>query len=556
MDVLDHPELREGDGSPIKYVVPLEFQNWGRTVQNTPAQTYFPQTKAGICAVVQWAASQGLTVRASGYRHTWSNLYSDDGEILLSMLPLTQVADLPADEPGIDPTNEMQGIEITGTVTENGVTKALCRIGSATTNEQLRRWALDPNGGNWQWTIPLNVIMVEITLGGSNAPACHGAGIRNETLSDLVTEIEFVNAKGVLQTVSDPALLPTAAACFGLLGIVTSLTIKLDPMSYAVLKPKSDRVALTVPPPVNYKVPAGIDMTGITPAQLDQARANFASTCENAYYSEWFWFPYQQNAWSNCWNNDGKRADAKPYPGDWGSILEEWEEYIVGLLESSFFKLLSGKSQAELFGAVAMEMLPSDITAVTPVSEALHFRRGIQNFRVLDMELEIPVPTVPGNPSKLDWSIPMRAWWDAISIVMARPDGPMRTTMEMRVMGGSGVLMAPEHGNTATCSIEVLTTLITPTADWMSFKQQVVNAWTSYKDANGQPLNVRPHWAKEWEGLTFRGQPATTYLRNVAYAGVLPQFGNGLRQITSKGGYPVQALRMFSNPLLTQIVGL
>ena len=44
--------------------------------------------------------------------------------------------------------------------------------------------------------------MVEITWGGSNSPICHGAGLRNQTLSDLVTEIEFVNAKGELQTVN------------------------------------------------------------------------------------------------------------------------------------------------------------------------------------------------------------------------------------------------------------------------------------------------------------------------------------------------------------------
>ena len=87
---------------------------------------------------------------------------------------------------------------------EDGVTKALCRIGAATTNEQFRRWCLDERGGDWAWTVPLNVIMVEITWGGSNAPICHGAGLRNRTLSDLVTEVEFVNARGELQTVSRP----------------------------------------------------------------------------------------------------------------------------------------------------------------------------------------------------------------------------------------------------------------------------------------------------------------------------------------------------------------
>jgi hypothetical protein len=45
-------------------------------------------------------------------------------------------------------------------------TKTLVRVGCATTNELLRRWCID----NKKVTLPLNAIMVEMTLGGSNAP--------------------------------------------------------------------------------------------------------------------------------------------------------------------------------------------------------------------------------------------------------------------------------------------------------------------------------------------------------------------------------------------------
>ena len=44
--------------------------------------------------------------------------------------------------------------------------KALVKVGSATTNEQLRSWCINHE----LVTLPLNVIMVEITVGGSNAP--------------------------------------------------------------------------------------------------------------------------------------------------------------------------------------------------------------------------------------------------------------------------------------------------------------------------------------------------------------------------------------------------
>jgi hypothetical protein len=43
----------------------------------------------------------------------------------------------------------------------------------------------------------MNVIMVEISLGGSNQPVCHGAGLTNPSLSDLVEKIYLVNSTGM-----------------------------------------------------------------------------------------------------------------------------------------------------------------------------------------------------------------------------------------------------------------------------------------------------------------------------------------------------------------------
>ena len=41
--------------------------------------------------------------------------------------------------------------------------------------------------------------MIEITLAGSNAIICHGAGLNTKTLSDLVYELEYVDCQGNLQ---------------------------------------------------------------------------------------------------------------------------------------------------------------------------------------------------------------------------------------------------------------------------------------------------------------------------------------------------------------------
>lgn len=95
------------------------------------------------------------------------------------MLPVREVEKLPSRLRPIDLSNELQGIELLNEyVHEDGIRKRLCRIGAATTNEQFRKWivdnSFDKKTNTWSpwWTLPLNVIIVEVTFGGANAPIC------------------------------------------------------------------------------------------------------------------------------------------------------------------------------------------------------------------------------------------------------------------------------------------------------------------------------------------------------------------------------------------------
>lgn len=242
-----------------------KFENWGRTVKTRQEiRTFFPKTKLGLCNLVKWAKASSLGVRVSGYRHSWSDITVNDGQVLVSMLPPGYALTLPAKEPKIDLKNELQKIELLDKyVEENGARKRLCKIGASVTNEQLREWVIKnskrnrSDGEQWGewWTVPFNVILVEITYGGSNGPICHGAGRKSTTLSDLVAAIEFVNANGEIQVVDDPMQLKSASGCFGMLGIVTSITMKLDPLTFARCIPKKKHVALTIPPPTGFDVP-------------------------------------------------------------------------------------------------------------------------------------------------------------------------------------------------------------------------------------------------------------------------------------------------------------
>ena len=70
------------------------------------------------------------------------------------------------------------------------------KVGTATTNLQMMNWS-NKSG----WTLPADIIAVMITYGGSNAMLCHGSGLATQTLSDMVIEMELVDANGELRVI-------------------------------------------------------------------------------------------------------------------------------------------------------------------------------------------------------------------------------------------------------------------------------------------------------------------------------------------------------------------
>jgi hypothetical protein len=237
----------------------------------------------------------------------FSPLYGSDEDILIMFQPYHSLVNLPhnPDSEWTKEQSELVGIDIV-TAVANRVPpphKKFCKIGAGATNEQFRKWCFD----NKLVSLPLNVIMVEITFGGSNAPICHGAGFSTQTLSDLVEEVEYVDAKGGIQTVHDKEELRAASGCFGLLGIVISLTLLVDDMCVAEMKPIAVDVALAIPPPKGYLIPKDIAdemrKNNIGEEELEHARKKFIRRCKEDYYLEWFWFPYNSKVWVNTWSS-------------------------------------------------------------------------------------------------------------------------------------------------------------------------------------------------------------------------------------------------------------
>jgi hypothetical protein len=418
------------------------------------------------------------------------------------------------------------------------------RVGGSTTNEQFRQWA-----EHYKFmTLPLNVIMVEITLAGSNAPMCHGAGHLHKTLSDLVVAMEVVVADGSIK-IFEGRQLRALAGALGLAGVVLSLTFKLEAMTYANMTPTKELPAIAVPPPFDLQNDFASSTAGDKRATFDHDLAVFKERIGETYYSEFFWFTFHEKFWVNCWKNDGREEDASTYPSPAMVFIEKAQETLLNVANSTVFKALPEIARAKVFAATAMWGLPDGKHEVTHVINGLHFRRGIHNARVRDMEVEIPIGAdANGKP---DDTICRQAWWAAIKLIEKwrdeRHKAPVRCALEMRIMGGSDILLAPEGGNVFTCSIEVLTFINQPEKeeqDWLQFTQELLNIWVDLVPQ----ANIRLHWAKEWEHYNVRGVPIKKYIVENSYKDQIPEFRKILEE-SSPG-----CRERFSNELFDEVI--
>ena len=129
-------------------------------MKNKPKYTFVPTTVLGVQNLVKYTKANNLRVRCSGYRHSWSNTFSEDREILVSLLDLHEVTRIP-DPLAIGPDakssgNELMSIDILDKPSFSP-NKRCVRVGVAVTNEGFRRWAIH----NQACALPMDVILVE-----------------------------------------------------------------------------------------------------------------------------------------------------------------------------------------------------------------------------------------------------------------------------------------------------------------------------------------------------------------------------------------------------------
>ncbi|KAF9129489.1 hypothetical protein BGW39_004096 [Mortierella sp. 14UC] len=176
----------------------FKWTNWAKNQTCRPSSIIQPRTMQDTIDIVQSAKAEQKKIRCVAGGYTWSSasIVPENG-ILVFVDKMARIF-APVYVEGLGWTVEL----------ENGVTvEAL--------DEFLRRH--DP-----PLAMPSNIVM-----------ETHGSATHSRTLSDLACEVKIVDANGNLNTFTyekDPAEFSAAACNLGLLGVIYSYTLQVEPM--------------------------------------------------------------------------------------------------------------------------------------------------------------------------------------------------------------------------------------------------------------------------------------------------------------------------------------
>lgn len=176
------------------------FRNWARTQRCQPAQYHQPSSEEGLIAIVRQAAEAEARVRVVGAGHSWSDIVLTD-QWLVNLDHYGQLLHVDHDAQTITAQAGMRLRELNLALAKEGL-------------------ALSAQGS-----------VAEQSLGGLIATGTHGTGITFPNFSGMVVALNLVMADGEVQTLTaaDGALFSAACLGLGCLGIVSTVTLRVEP---------------------------------------------------------------------------------------------------------------------------------------------------------------------------------------------------------------------------------------------------------------------------------------------------------------------------------------
>jgi hypothetical protein len=297
----------------------------------------------------------------------------------------------------------------------------------------------------------------------------------------------------------------------GMLGLITSITLKVDPM-YRLWDQEV--------------IKATADVMGPNPAETGgtvspQALSNLVTGND---YVELFWFPWSGSSivhptalddgaiWIKQWN---RTPDP---PRDIPAEIPSWENYIAALVMEQIAENTPVDAPAHwtipVLEWAMWQSLQESIQQIEQtngfVAEAPRVLQYQDNpFPVIDLEIAIPIPSTGANT--WDFSNIVRAWYQAVDAVRAAYPHqvyPLTVCLHARFIQHSQALLSaayePAGSATHYCWIEVLSAYPKAVAD-AAARERMIADYSGLVNSIAPTwiteMNGRPHWAKYWQHI-------------------------------------------------------
>ena len=232
-----------------------EWTNWAGDQRCLPARIETPSGRAELIEAVARATAEGLTVRAVGHGHSFTDVACTGG-VLLDMRRLSRVLDVDR---------------------EAGLVKVESGIGLRPLNETI-----------WGHGLALENLgdIDKQTISGAVSTGTHGTGSRFRNFSSQVEALELVLADGTLHEVSaaDPDQLRAARIAMGSLGVIATVTLRTIP-SFSIRRLDS-------------------------PLPLDETLSRLDDLADGSDHFEFYVFPHTRTALLR----QSERTDEEPRP--------------------------------------------------------------------------------------------------------------------------------------------------------------------------------------------------------------------------------------------------